>query len=57
MLHVVLYLFASLVDWFEFVGIVGFTCHTITFFIIYIMDQKTKYSVDLQEYMDPKLKR
>ena len=44
-------------DRFEFVGIAGFTCNTITFFLIYIMDQKTKYFVDSQEYMEPKSKR
>ena len=57
MLHAVLYLFASSMDWFEFVGMASFTCSTITIFIIYIMDQKTKYFVDLQEYMEPKSKR
>ena len=57
MLHVILYLFASSMDRFEFVGIAGFTCNTITFFIIYIMDQKTKYFVDSQECMEPKSKR
>ena len=57
MLHVVLCLFASSMDWFEFVGIAGFICNTITFFIIYKMDQKTNHFVDLQEYMEPKSKK
>ena len=57
MLYVILYLFASSLDWFEFIGIAGFTCNTITYFIIYIMDQKKKYFVHSQECMEPKSKR